>query len=85
MTEPLCKRCLLRELDGEYFKSVYRYIDSLPEEQKAGPGACAERLEICRTCPDLQNGMCAQCGCFAEVRAAKKRLGCPIGRWGPEE
>lgn len=85
MTEPLCKRCLLRELDGEYFSSVYRYIDSLPEEQKAGPGACAKRLEICRTCPDLQNGMCAQCGCFAEVRAAKKRLGCPIGRWGPEE
>ena len=85
MSRTLCKRCLLRELDGEYFKSIYQYIDSLPEEQKAGPEACAERLEICRTCPDLQNGMCAQCGCFAEVRAAKKRLGCPVGRWGPEK
>lgn len=85
MTEPLCKRCLLRELDGEYFKSIYQYIDSLPEEQKAGPEAYAKRLDICRPCSDLKNGMCAQCGCFAEVRAAKKRLGCPVGRWGPEE
>lgn len=82
MNRPLCKRCLLRELDGEYFKSVYQYIDSLPEEQKTGPDEYAKRLEVCQACGDLQNGMCAQCGCFAEVRAAKKCLACPMGRWG---
>lgn len=85
MSPILCKRCFLHELDGEYFKSVYQYINSLPEDQKAGPGTYAARLDICKACPDLKNGMCAQCGCFAEVRAAKKRLGCPMGRWGPEE
>lgn len=84
MTEPRCKRCLLHELDGEYFKSIYQYIESLPEEQKAGPEEYAGRLRLCRECPELKNGMCAQCGCFAEVRAAKKRLACPMGRW-PEE
>lgn len=85
MSRPLCKRCLLRELDGEYFKSIYQYIDSLPEEQKASPDEYARRLEVCQACGDLQNGMCAQCGCFAEVRAAKKRLVCPMGRWGSPE
>lgn len=85
MSQPLCKRCLLRELDGEYFKSIYQYIDSLPEEQKASPDEYAKRLEVCQACGDLQNGMCAQCGCFAEVRAAKKRLACPMGRWGSLE
>lgn len=85
MNRTLCKRCFLQELDGEYFKSVYQYISSLPAEQKTSPETYADRLDICRLCPDLKNGMCAQCGCFAEVRAAKKRLGCPMGRWGPEE
>lgn len=85
MTGPRCKRCLLRELDGEYFKSVYQYIENLPAGQKASPGEYARRLELCRVCGDLRNGMCAQCGCFVEVRAAKGQLACPIGRWGQEE
>ncbi len=85
MTGPVCKRCLLMELDGEYFKSIYKYIDSLPPEQKAGPGTYSRRLDICRECGELKNGICAQCGCFAEVRAAKKLMACPIGLWGREE
>lgn len=85
MSKTPCKRCLLRELDGEYFKSVYQYIENLPEEQKASPGVYAGRLDICRECGDLKNGICAQCGCFAEVRAAKRRLACPMGRWQGEE
>ncbi len=85
MNTPSCKRCLLRELDGEYFKSIYQYIASLPEEQRSSSDEYARRLKICRACGDLHNGMCAQCGCFAEVRAAKRRLACPMGRWGQEE
>ena len=85
MREPRCKRCLLQELDGEYFKSIYQYIENLPEEQKASPGEYARRLEVCRACADLQNGMCAQCGCFAEVRTAKKLMSCPMGRWRQEK
>lgn len=82
---PPCKRCLLRELDGEYFRSIYQYIENLPPEQKAGEEICRARLALCRDCSFLQNGMCALCGCFVEVRAAKAALGCPDGRWGPED
>lgn len=84
MNRPICKRCLLRELDGEYFQSIYRYIENLPKEQKASGEEYARRLALCRTCDDLQNGMCVQCGCFAEVRAAKRKLGCPLEKWKEE-
>ncbi len=84
MTAPRCRRCLLNELDGEYFKSVYKYIDSLPQELKASPEIYSRRLGVCRACPELKNGMCSQCGCFAEVRAAKRHMACPMGRWERE-
>ena len=79
--QPVCKRCLLRELDGEYFQSIYRYIESLPPERKASPPVYRQRLAVCRGCESLQNGMCAQCGCFVEVRAAKRAQKCPLGSW----
>lgn len=76
MERRLCRRCLLKELDDAYFQTVYEYIDSLPAEQKAEKAEYAKRLEKCRECDHLQNGMCALCGCFVEVRAAKKRQHC---------
>lgn len=85
MNRPACKRCLLRELDGEYFKSIYQYIENISPEQKASSEEYARRLALCRACDELQNGMCAQCGCFAEVRAAKKRMSCPMEKWTGEE
>ena len=83
MSQRVCKRCLLRELDGTYFQSIYQYIQSLPEELKAGGETYAARLERCRACSHLVNGMCELCGCFVEVRAAKKKQRCPDSpaRW----
>ena len=81
MNNRVCKRCLRRDLDGAYFQSIYQYIEHLPQEQKADPQEVQRRLALCQTCDDLQNGMCAQCGCFVEVRAAKRAQRCPMGRW----
>ena len=77
---------LLRELDGEYFQSIYQYIQNLPAEQKANSDTYRARLSLCRTCDHLVNGMCDLCGCFVEVRAAKKLQRCPDtpARWQPE-
>jgi len=74
--ERVCRRCLLRELDREAYASIYAYIGSLPEEERAEPSEYARRLELCKSCESLRNGMCALCGCFVEVRAAKKRMYC---------
>lgn len=77
MTQRICKRCLLQDLDGEYFASIYAYIQQLPQEQKTDEKEYARRLEICRACESMQNGMCALCGCFVEVRGAKAAMHCP--------
>lgn len=68
-----CRRCLLKDMtDHEYYKSVYDYIHNLPEEMKIDSKTYKRRLEICRNCDSLLNGMCRLCGCFVEVRAIKK-------------
>lgn len=77
MENRVCRRCLLKELDGAYFQSIYDYIAHLPENQKTDKQEYRLRLEKCKACDSLQNGMCALCGCFVEVRAAKKQMHCP--------
>ena len=77
-----CKRCLLNELqDEDYARHIYDYINSLPEETKTSAALLHERLEFCRACDCLINGMCKLCGCFVEVRAAKKVQNCPNKKW----
>ena len=58
MTQRVCKRCLLRELDGTYFQSIYEYIQNLPPQWKADQETYAHRLELCKACGHLVNGMC---------------------------
>ena len=81
MAERICKRCLLKDLsESDYFSSIYEYIENIPAEQKASNALYAERLEKCRACDHLVNGMCELCGCFVEVRAAKIQQHCAKSR-----
>lgn len=83
--EPVrCRRCLLSELDPEgVYATVRDYIASLDESVKADESEYRRRLDKCRTCGHLMNGMCALCGCFVEARAAKSGSSCPDlpARW----
>lgn len=79
-----CKKCLLREMEeGEYFKNLYDYIQRLPADDKVSEELYEERLDICKDCDNLQNGMCRICGCYVELRAAMKVRSCPglPSRW----
>ena len=76
--QPICKRCLLSELsDTDHANHIYEYIASLPEEIKASEREIQERLDLCRACDSLINGMCKICGCYVEVRASKSGQNCP--------
>lgn len=77
MEQRVCKKCLLRELDEGYFSSIYAYIENIPSEQRVQEEEYHDRLAICKACDSLVNGMCALCGCFVEVRAAKRIQYCP--------
>ena len=74
----ICKRCLLEDMDeNEYIRSLKEYIAAYPEEKKADEETVRQRLEICRSCDHLANGMCRKCGCYVELRCIKKESYCP--------
>ena len=79
MSKPFCRRCLLEDMpsQAELVRSIQELIALLPEENRAADAQRLRRLNICRHCDHLLSGMCALCGCYVELRAAKKRMICP--------
>lgn len=68
------------------YELVREYIDALPEEMRADDELYQARLSLCRECDRLRNGTCLLCGCYVEMRAAKKHMSCPMvpARWKAE-
>ena len=76
-TRRVCRRCLLKDIDKDaYFANVYEYIASLGEDVRTPAAEYETRLAHCKICESLVNGMCSLCGCFVEVRAAKRSGRC---------
>lgn len=83
MTGAVCRRCLLADMDAEGLRqTVQRRIDQLPAEQRTDATVYQARLGVCLSCDSLINGLCGMCGCFIELRAARRSQHCPAGRWG---
>lgn len=79
-----CRKCLLySETREEFFRKLDSYIKNLSEDEKVSQDVYDTRLEICGQCPLLTDGMCTLCGCYVELRAAKKIRRCPDtpSRW----
>lgn len=73
-----CIRCLLQDMDsGEAYRTLKKYLDSFDEAIRTEDTEYARRLQICRTCPSLREGICMKCGCFVEARALRKQGKCP--------
>lgn len=73
-----CKKCLLEELDkDEFIENLINYVNNYPVEKKADETTYKNRLEICKNCENLIDGMCTLCGCFIELRAVKRNMYCP--------
>ena len=75
----ICPGCLLRDMDFEkpLYELVQAVLAAMEAHLKAEDAVYESRLEICKKCGNLQNGMCKLCGCFVEVRAARKDQRCP--------
>lgn len=75
---PLCRRCLLEEIDVDgLYASIQKIKKNIPEENRASEKEYRHRLELCRKCDFLNSGICVKCGCYVELRAAKAKMGCP--------
>ena len=74
-----CRRCLLEELESE--QALYAAVTErvrLAAAQGSGEGngrrVRKAGLALCRDLrPASFGGACAQCGCYVEIRAAKRR------------
>lgn len=78
-----CKKCLTRDMldKDQYFKTLQEIIEHLDENIKTPGPLYEERLNICTGCERLIDGMCNACGCYVELRAAKKDGKCPYKKW----
>ncbi|MBQ8094373.1 MAG: hypothetical protein IJ242_12485 [Clostridia bacterium] len=86
-----CLRCLLREMRGQeaesLFAEIQEWIRAIPESYRADGKTVNMRLNACRTCPQLAEGVCKLCGCYVEYRAAHVLRNCPDlpPRWDADE
>lgn len=80
-----CIRCLIADLpEGTELAEIIRErIARIPEEERTDEPVYSARLARCRECELLHSGTCAACGCYVEIRAAKRNLSCPAvpDRW----
>lgn len=65
----------------EYFKTLQELIANIPAEIKTPYEEYERRLKACTECERLADGMCAACGCYVELRAAKATGTCPYDLW----
>ncbi|MGN0436084.1 MAG: DUF6171 family protein [Wujia sp.] len=78
MSRTFCKRCFFAEIDRDgIYKEISRIISDMPEEKRTEEAEYQRRLDICEKCDSLGEGTCGKCGCFVELRAAKKDMHCP--------
>ncbi len=82
-SDRLCKRCLTREMAGQekVFQNMREYIENLDIDVKANDVLYESRLNVCKECDLLLQGMCRTCGCYVELRAAVEKHTCPNKKW----
>jgi len=73
-----CRQCLLEDMQDEqaFYGIIQERIRLLPDEERANEAEYRRRLSLCRACGELRRGTCAQCGCYVEIRAAKRTARC---------
>jgi len=73
-----CRRCLLAELDPDgMYRAVQKRVAQLSEDERTDLPEYQRRIAACTACSYLNSGTCGLCGCFVELRAAKKQMNCP--------
>ena len=75
---PPC-RCLLQDVPGEreMARIIAERVAAMPEDVRADEAERRNRLEQCKACLSLKDGTCGLCGCYVELRTAKRSQHCP--------
>ena len=84
----LCPKCLDIPADERKLADTLdRYLTTLDEDVRVSPEQYAARLSLCADCPHRAIYTCRKCGCYVQVRAARKSYACPSEeeKWGKIE
>jgi len=73
-----CRRCLLEDMQDEqdFYAIIQDRIRLMANDERADIAEYRRRLTLCRACDQLYRGTCGQCGCYVEIRAAKRTMRC---------
>ena len=72
-------RCLTADMPGgdALARIIRERTEQIPEAEQTPESLRLRRLDACRECGKLNRGTCALCGCYVEIRAARRRMDCP--------
>lgn len=78
-----CKKCLTSELaeQADTYRTIREHVENLDPDVRADQEQYTQRLDTCRQCEWLLEGMCRSCGCYVELRAAVIKNVCPRKKW----
>ena len=78
-----CRLCGIyrQSSDPKINDQIKLLINGIDKKEKTPDNDYAVRLDICAECEKLMKNTCLACGCFVELRAAKKDSHCPDKRW----
>lgn len=79
-----CTRCLLQQAGNSDMAALIKErVAVIPAEEKTPEAEYSRRLNLCLSCEALSGGLCMKCGCYVELRAARKTSRCPaaIEKW----
>lgn len=78
-----CRKCLTSELaeQADTYRTIKEHVDNLDPDVRADQEQYTQRLDTCRQCEWLLEGMCRSCGCYVELRAAVIKNVCPRKKW----
>jgi hypothetical protein len=77
-----CRKCLLRDMvENAYTQNMEEYVKNLDQDIRVEADIYESRLETCKECDLLTDGLCRGCGCFVEMIAAMKKNRCPYDKW----
>ncbi len=77
----ICKKCFLREMAEADREKIQKYKAAILLTDRVEESCYEHRLSVCKSCDYLNEGTCAACGCYVELRAAAKAGRCPYRKW----
>ncbi len=81
MSHIICKKCFIGVQAEQYADMIEKCKAAIPARDRTEDGEYARRIVLCEECEFFHAATCRACGCYVELRAAKKATHCPKKKW----